>query len=100
MKLERSGLTGFAVVIGSDTAGVPKPDPAPFLAGCNQLQSAPGRTLYVGDNPINDVQGAENAGLVAIFVDRESKHAVQSAFTVSNLEQLTVFISQSIDSRE
>ncbi|MGO2031820.1 MAG: HAD family hydrolase [Glutamicibacter ardleyensis] len=100
MKLERSGLTGFAVVIGSDTAGAPKPDPAPFLAGCNELQSAPERTVYVGDNPINDVQGAENAGLVAIFVDRESKHAAQSAFTVSNLEQLTVLLGQSIDSRE
>ena len=100
MKLERSGLSGFAVVIGSDTAGAPKPAPAPFLAGCSQLQTAPGRTLYVGDNPINDVQGAENAGLIAIFVDRESKHAAQSALTVSNLEQLTALIGQSINSPE
>ncbi|PRB72719.1 HAD family hydrolase [Arthrobacter sp. MYb213] len=100
MKLVRSGLSGFAVVIGSDTAGAPKPDPAPFLAGCSQLQTAPGRTLYVGDNPINDVQGAENAGLIAIFVDRESKHAAQSALTVSNLEQLTALIGQSINSLE
>lgn len=100
MKLERSGLPGFAVVIGSDTAGAPKPDPAPFLAGCSQLQTAPARTLYVGDNPINDVQGAENAGLIAIFVDRESKHAAQSALTVSNLEQLTSIIGQSIDSQK
>ncbi|GAA2965145.1 HAD family hydrolase [Glutamicibacter bergerei] len=98
MKLERAGLPGFRVVIGSDTAGAPKPDPAPFLAGCSQLQTAPGRTLYVGDNPINDIQGAENAGLIGIFVDRESIHAAQSAFTVSDLGQLTTLIGQYIDS--
>lgn len=100
MKLERSGLSGFAVVIGSDTAGAPKPDPAPFLAGCAQLQTAPARTLYVGDNPVNDVLGAINAGLVAVFLDRESKHAPLSAPTVSSLEELTAWLGKSIVPRE
>lgn len=96
LKLERSGLSGFTVVIGSDTAGAPKPDPAPFLAGCAQLQTAPARTLYVGDNPVNDVLGANNAGLVAVFLDRESKHSAVSAPTVSTLKGLTAILGKSI----
>ncbi|MGP5048334.1 HAD family hydrolase [Glutamicibacter ardleyensis] len=100
MKLERSGLSGFAVVIGSDTAGAPKPDPAPFLAGCAQLQTAPARTLYVGDNPVNDVLGANNAGLVAVFLDRESKQSSVSAPTVSSLEELTAWLGKSIVPQE
>lgn len=58
-ELRLAGLGMFEVAIGSDTAGAPKPDAAPFLAGCEQLGTDPGRTLYVGDNAIKDVGGKE-----------------------------------------
>lgn len=100
MKLESAGLPGFEVVIGSDTAGAPKPDAAPFLAGCAQLKTSPARTLYVGDNPVNDVLGAKNAGLVAVYLDRECAGRQVPALTVASLEELTDLISESLAVQE
>ena len=88
-KLRLAGLDMFEVVIGSDTAGAPKPDAAPFLAGCEQLGTAPGRTLYVGDNLINDVVGVRNAGLPAVLLDRGARHKNSESARVENLTELT-----------
>ena len=87
-KLMLAGLDMFDVVIGSDTAGAPKPDAAPFLAGCQQLGSRPEATLYVGDNPVNDAQGARDAGLLAVLVDRGARHRNVEAVRVENLGQI------------
>ncbi|GAA0202725.1 hypothetical protein GCM10009526_26700 [Glutamicibacter creatinolyticus] len=88
-KLRLAGLGMFEVVIGSDTAGAPKPDAAPFLAGCEQLGTDPGRTLYVGDSLINDVVGARNAGLPAVLLDRGARHKNSESARVENLAGLT-----------
>ncbi|MCW4466180.1 HAD family hydrolase [Glutamicibacter sp. MNS18] len=87
-KLSLAGLSMIQVVIGSDTAGAPKPDPAPFLAGCAALGTRPGRTLYVGDNPINDAQGAHAAGLLAVLVDRGVRHRNSAFPRVENLGEI------------
>ncbi|MDR2257497.1 MAG: HAD family hydrolase [Arthrobacter sp.] len=73
-KLAKSGLERVGVVIGSDTAGAPKPDPRSYLAGVAALGTAPERTLMVGDNPGHDVAGAIAAGLPALLVDRWGRH--------------------------
>ncbi|MEU3330821.1 HAD family hydrolase [Glutamicibacter creatinolyticus] len=88
-KLTLGGLGMFEDVIGSDTAGAPKPDAAPFLAGCEQFGTAPGRTLYVGDNLINDVVGVGNAGLPAVLLDRGARHKNFESARVENLTELT-----------
>ncbi|WP_279402105.1 HAD family hydrolase, partial [Arthrobacter sp. JCM 19049] len=88
-KLRLAGLDMFEVVIGSGTAGAPKPDAAPFLAGCEQLGSAPGRTLCLDDNLINDVVGARKAGLPAVLLDRGARHKNSESARVENLAELT-----------
>nr|WP_237562446.1 HAD family hydrolase [Glutamicibacter soli] len=97
-KLEIAGLDGFDVVVGSDTAGAPKPATAPFLAGCRQLGSQPKRTLYVGDNPVNDYAGARNAGLPAILLDREAVHEDFLGLRIRDLWDLAGLISAGFDS--
>ncbi|GAA5226921.1 HAD family hydrolase [Paeniglutamicibacter antarcticus] len=84
-KLKLSGLHRIDVLVGSDTVGAPKPDPRPFHEGCRLLGSSHGATLYVGDNPVNDVQGAANAGLQGLLLDRAADHKTQSAGILSNL---------------
>jgi len=93
-KLRLAGLGRIEVVIGSDTAGAPKPHPAPFLAGCAQLGTSPDVTLYVGDNPINDVAGAHAAGLPAVLVDRAARHRNSRSARVENLHQLSLRIRE------
>lgn len=71
-KADALGLEWVEVLIGSDTAGAPKPDPAPFLAGCSRLGTDPGRTLMVGDSLRHDVEGARSAGLVPVWMSPDA----------------------------
>jgi len=51
----------FAAVVGGDSAGARKPDPAPFRLAAERSGVAGGRILVVGDSP-NDIEGARRAG--------------------------------------
>jgi putative hydrolase of the HAD superfamily len=70
-KLGVLGVVGrFGCVVGVDTAGVAKPDPAIFQAGCHALGLAPAETVYVGDKLEADALGARQAGLLGVLLDR------------------------------
>ena len=56
-------LDRFAAVIGGDTVGVSKPDPAPILAMVERCGG--GRAAFVGDS-IYDVRAAKAAGLPVV----------------------------------
>lgn len=45
-----------------------KPEPEPFLTIAQDLGIPPEELVYVGDNPINDVQGSRNAGYLPVWV--------------------------------
>lgn len=51
---------------------VQKPDPAPFLYTAEKLGIAPKDLYYVGDNPINDILGAQRVGYVPVWIRAES----------------------------
>ncbi|MBH1991900.1 MAG: phosphoglycolate phosphatase [Sphingomonadaceae bacterium] len=55
----------FASIVGGDTVGVAKPDPAPIHAMIERAGG--GRAIFVGDT-INDIAGARNAGIPNIAV--------------------------------
>jgi phosphoglycolate phosphatase len=55
----------FAAIVGGDTVGVAKPDPAPIHAMI--ARAGGGRTIFIGDT-INDIAGAKNAGIANIAV--------------------------------
>lgn len=45
-----------------------KPDKRIFELACNGLGVATAGALYIGDNPVNDISGARQAGLDALLV--------------------------------
>ena len=51
----------FECVVAGDTLPQKKPDPAPLLHACRQLDVAPGEMLMIGDS-LNDAQAARSAG--------------------------------------
>ena len=64
--MDQLGLSHrFASIIGGDTVGVGKPDPAPIHAMIERAGG--GRTIFVGDT-INDIAGARNAGIPSVAV--------------------------------
>jgi phosphoglycolate phosphatase len=56
-----------ACVIGGDSAARPKPDPAPLLLACEQLNVAPARCIYIGDSD-RDIAAGRAAGMYTIGV--------------------------------
>ncbi|WDZ96791.1 HAD family hydrolase [Herbaspirillum sp. WKF16] len=69
--LERIGLAAhFGVSIAAHRFGRAKPDAAIFHAACDALGVAPAETVYVGDDLQLDVQGAQQAGLRAVWMNR------------------------------
>ena len=56
-----------ACVIGGDTTGKTKPDPAPLFAATNRMGIAPRHCIYVGDDR-RDVQAGRAAGMKTIVV--------------------------------
>jgi putative hydrolase of the HAD superfamily len=66
-KMDTSGLRPYCdIVVVSGDVGVHKPDPALFIYTAEKLNLQPNECLYVGDHPINDIQGARDAGMKAI----------------------------------
>ncbi|MBI3285869.1 MAG: HAD family hydrolase [Burkholderiales bacterium] len=69
--LQAIGLAShFQVSIAAHRFGCAKPDARIFLAACAALQLAPQQVLYVGDDLLLDVQGAQQAGLRGGWMNR------------------------------
>jgi putative hydrolase of the HAD superfamily len=69
-KLDGAGLERVGRLVGTDTVGVAKPEPAIYLEGVRLLGTAPKETLYVGDNRLLDAEGSTAAGLVGVWLNR------------------------------
>ena len=64
----------FAAVAISGKLGVAKPDPEIFKAALTEAGAAPGQTVHVGDQPVNDVAAARAVGITPVLVDRFARH--------------------------
>jgi len=73
-------LERLPAFVASSEAGSAKPEPAIFHAACELLELPPERVAYVGDRLDIDAQGARDAGLLGIWLDRldEAEALVQS----------------------
>ncbi|NHZ34436.1 HAD family hydrolase [Massilia rubra] len=69
--LQAIGLSHhFKVSVAASQFGRAKPDAAIFLAACAELGVDPADAVYVGDDVLLDVQGAQRAGLRAVWLNR------------------------------
>lgn len=69
--LQAIGLARFfRISIAAHHFGCAKPDRAIFIAACEALEVAPDEAVYVGDDPVLDVAGAQRAGLRAVWLRR------------------------------
>ncbi|CAM3650260.1 HAD family hydrolase [Kibdelosporangium persicum] len=78
-KMACLGLTRFfdAVVIAGEV-GMAKPDPGIFHAACEDLHVKPANAVHIGDRLDLDAIGARNAGLHAVWLNREDEPATQA----------------------
>ncbi|AVR94920.1 HAD family hydrolase [Pseudoduganella armeniaca] len=92
----------FKVALAASRFGKAKPDPAIFLAACDALGVAPAETVYVGDDLRLDVEGAQKAGLRAVWMNRTGSTAHLEAGIVpdaicSSLEELIAWLEQQLE---
>ncbi|MFR5875994.1 MAG: HAD family hydrolase [Eubacterium sp.] len=70
-KMDTSGLRDYCdIVVVSGDVGVHKPNPELFRYTADKLGLMTGECVYVGDHPVNDIQGALAAGMKAIRMNR------------------------------
>jgi putative hydrolase of the HAD superfamily len=83
----------FKVSVAAHELGCAKPDAAIFLAACRALGVAPQDAVYVGDDVLLDVRGAQQAGLRAVWLNRTGssrhlEHGVVPDAICTDLHQL------------
>lgn len=66
----------FPVLVGGDTVGILKPDPAPLLAAADRLGQDPASILFVGDSETDAETAARAAVPFALFTGGYRKTAV------------------------
>lgn len=76
----------FDFVVASLEFGVEKPEPAIFLHALQNMGVEPGSAIHVGDNPLDDVHGAQQVGMQARLIDRSLP--VRDGHRLSSLTQL------------
>ncbi len=68
-KIDNLGYTPyFDEILISGDCDYEKPEPEIFLEMAKRLGIQPQEMVYVGDHPVNDVDGARNAGCIPVWV--------------------------------
>jgi len=90
--LSRTGLESkFDVTVGVDDVGKPKPHREIFLYALEKLEIGPHESLFVGDDPQADYEGAEAAGLNPLLIDRSGK--IQGGYRkIRELKEVTNYL--------
>ena len=86
-------LERFAVIVISDDIGISKPNPKIFWHACDTASENRAECYYVGDNFDTDAKAASEAGLNAIWLNREQARGHDATLKqISTLAQLPKLI--------
>ena len=85
-------LDYFDVRLSSGDVGYIKPHPAIYHEALKQLEILPEQAIFVGDRPAYDIAGANNAGMISVWMNpphlEEKLDGIEPDFTITNLIEL------------
>lgn len=91
----------FSTVVVSEAIGWRKPHPRIFREALKHLGINAEETLYVGDTPLEDIQGAKSMNMKTVFIQSQfntindlKKSAYSSDFIIEELEELPCILSK------
>jgi putative hydrolase of the HAD superfamily len=91
-KLIRLGIYRYfrsnAIFI-SEQIGIGKPNPKLWLTACTALGVTPHEVMYVGDNPIQDIDPCNGMGMVTVRSRRGTRHRDVNGKTTATYEIAT-----------
>jgi putative hydrolase of the HAD superfamily len=82
----------FENIFVSSRIGYAKPDGRIFNAALSCHGLAPAQALHVGDSEINDLSGANKAGLKGILVERGKTSAAQASDRINSLRSILALL--------
>jgi putative hydrolase of the HAD superfamily len=88
-KINRYHLAEYVdFTLVSEEVGFHKPDKRIFLKALEMAGNAsPQQTLYIGDNPVSDIQGAQDAGITPILMN--SRNDLTAPDGVAKVQKLS-----------
>jgi putative hydrolase of the HAD superfamily len=88
MLIEMEVARLFDLMVISGKEGVEKPDPAIFQLALDRAGIPPDRTVYVGDHPRIDAEGAKAVGMGAVLIDRRGRYPGYEGVRIETLDEL------------
>jgi putative hydrolase of the HAD superfamily len=80
----------FDAILVSETEGVRKPDALIFLRALERLGVDARYALFVGDHPVNDIEGAKQVGMRTVWMqDAHWGDCPQADWRIASLPELT-----------
>ena len=87
--LEKEGLAGFFdVVVVSGAVNRRKPSPEIFRKALDALDVSAGEAVFVGDTVDADVEGAKNAGMKTVYIERRLQKEAEEACPTQKIKSL------------
>ena len=87
----------FEEVLSSEEARDYKPQPGLFLQMLSRLGVTPEESVYVGDRQLEDVQGASQVGISAVWINRSGDppdpELPKPAYQISSLSELPALLN-------
>ena len=91
--LRQIGINGFfSAVVVSEESGWRKPSKQIFQDALDKLQVQADQAVYIGDSPVEDIKGAKEAGLKAVFVLSQ----FNTLKDIMNIQQKPDFIAKDL----
>ena len=83
--IQRAGLSAWlSGAISSADVGKSKPSAEMFHAPLTQFSVRPNQVIHIGDNLIDDVQGAQNVGMHTVWVNLKGSQGPEEATISTN----------------
>ena len=85
-EIKRLGIAEYLdVAVFCRDVGWRKPAPHIFTYALHQLRVPAGQCLFIGDNPVWDVEGPQAVGIEALLIDRKGKKDSKTITSIAGL---------------
>jgi putative hydrolase of the HAD superfamily len=84
----------FDVLLISESECIKKPNIQIFNRAIHYLKTSPKDCLFVGDHPINDIEGAKNAGMITVWKKDNQWEKVHADYTIDQLTEIVEIVEK------
>lgn len=101
IRLKLYSLFTPGAIFISDDIGISKPNIKLYQRVCNELNLSASEVMYVGDDPVNDIDPAKALGMLTVLIKRGGKYLTRKGrskpdYQIDNFRQLLKIVDRLI----